>query len=120
MFEMLPQSEGENIAVKASGKISESDYEEILPEFERRCEEVLQFRLLLDWEHLEGWEEEAVTVRFVQRIMHRLRCKRLAILSDDPHRLGDIKDLRGLLMIRELRVFPPAERDAAWSWLIRD
>jgi hypothetical protein len=49
-----------------------------------------------------------------------LRCKRLAILSDDPHRLGDIKGLRGLLMIRELRVFPPAERDAAWSWLIGD
>ena len=120
MFEMLPQSEGENIAVKASGKISESDYEEILPEFERRCEEVLQFRLLLDWEHLEGWEEEAVTVRFVQRIMHRLRCKRLAILSDDPRWSGDIEFIRGLLTSRKLRVFPPGERDAAWSWLTGD
>ena len=120
MLEILPQSKGENIAVKASGIISKSDYEAILPEFERRCEEVLRFRLLLDWEHLEGWEEEALPVRFVQRIMHRLRCQRLAILSHDPRRLDDIKTLRGLLMIRELRVFPPSERDAAWSWLTHD
>lgn len=120
MFEILPQSEGANIAIKASGKISESDYEEMLPEFEQRIEKVLRFRLMLDWEHLEGWEEEAVTVAFVQRIMHRLRCERLAILSDDPQRLGDIKIIRGLLLRRELRVFPPHERDAAWSWLTRD
>lgn len=95
MFEILPQSKGANIAVKASGIISESDYEAFLPEFDSRCEEVLRFRLLLDWEHLEGWDEGAVAVSFVQRIMHRLRCERLATLSDDPRRSGDIKIISG-------------------------
>ena len=121
MFEILTQSEGANISIKASGVISESDYEAILPEFDRRCEKALRFRLLLDWEHLEGWEEGAVAVRFGQRIMHRLRCERLAILSDDPRQLDDIENLRGLLLrSAKLRVFPPTERDTAWSWLTRD
>jgi hypothetical protein len=120
VFEILPQSKGANIAIKASGTISESDYEAILPDFERRCEELLRFRLLLDWEHLEGWDEGAIGVSFGVRFMHRLRCERLAILSDDQRRLGDIEILQGLLERRELRVFPPTERDAAWSWLTSD
>ena len=117
MLEILPQSKGVNIALKASGKISVSDYEAYLPEFDRRVEEVLRFRLLLDWEDLEEWEDEALTVRFAQRLMYQLRCERIAILSDDPRRLDDIKNLQGMLMIRDFRVFPPHERDEAWSWL---
>jgi hypothetical protein len=121
VFEILPQSEGANIAIRASGIISESDYEAILPEFERRVEKVLRFRLMLDWEHLEYWEGQAAAVTFGVRFMHRLRCERLAILSDDPRRLGDIEDLRAILLTSgELRVFPLTERDAAWSWLTRD
>ncbi len=118
MFEFLPQSEGANIAVRASGTIRESDYEAFQPEFDRRCEEFLQFRLLLDWEHLEGWDEGGAAASFGQRITRRWRCERLAILSEDPRRAGDIEFIRGLLTSRKLRVFPPAERDAAWSWLI--
>ena len=120
VLEILPQTKGANIAIKASGIISESDYEAILPEFERRCEGLLQFQFLLDWEHLEGWDEGAVEVSFGVRFMHRLRCERLAILSDDQRWLGDIEILRGLFERTELRVFPPTERDAAWSWLTRD
>ena len=120
MLEILPQTKGANIAIKASGIISESDYEAILPELERRCEDLLQLRFLLDWEHLEGWDEGAVEVNFGVRFMHRLRCERLAILSDDQRWLGDIEILRGLFERTELRVFPPTERDAAWSWLTRD
>ena len=120
MFELLPQSEGANIAVKASGIITESDYEAFQPVFDRQCEGSLHFRLLLDWEQFEGWDEKAVVAAFTQRIMHRFRCERLAILSDDPRRAGDIKFLRGLLTTRRCRVFPPAERDAAWSWLTGD
>ncbi len=120
MLEILPQSEGANIVIKASGLISESDYEAFLPEFHRWCEAALQFRLLLDWEHLEGWDERAIAVSFAQRIMHRFRCERLAVLSDDPRRSGDIEFLRGLLTSRKLRVFPPTEQDAAWSWLTSD
>jgi hypothetical protein len=121
MFEILPQSEGGNIAIKASGIISESDYEALLPEFEHRIEKVLRFRLMVDWERVEGWEAGAEAVTFGVRFMHRLRCERLAILSDDPHRLGDIQKLQTLLpKSGELQVFPPTERDAAWSWLIRD
>ena len=120
MFEILPQSAGANIAVKASGMISQSDYEAFAPELNRWLDEVLRFRLLLDWEHLEGWDEEALATRFGERFMRRLRCERLAILSDDPRRSDDIEALRGLLMSKEIRVFPPAERDAAWSWLVGD
>ena len=120
MLEILPQSNGANIVVKASGIIRQSDYEAILPEFDRRCEAALQFRLLLDWEDLEGWDEEAIATSFVQRIMHRLRCERIAILSDNPRHLDEIKVLQGLLMGLKPRVFPPSERDAAWSWLTQD
>ena len=117
MFELLPQTKGANIAVKASGFISESDYDTFLPEFDRRSEKVFRFRLLLDWGHLQGWYEGAAAVRFGEHIMRRLHCDRIAILSDDPCKLYDIKILRGLLMNAEIQVFPPSERDGAWSWL---
>ena len=121
MLEILPQSEGANIALRASGTISAADYETILPEFERRINETLQFRLLLDWEHLEGWEQEANPMRMAMRIMHRWRCGRLAIVSAEPSKSGDIEDLRTLLpRSTELQVFDPAEREAAWSWLTGD
>ena len=117
MLETLPQTKGANIAVRESGLVSKADYDAYLPEFQRQVEQVLQFRLLLDWEDLEGWEEEAIPIRFVQTIMHRLRCERLAIVSDDPERLDDIKNLEGLTMIRDFRVFPPGQRAEAWAWL---
>ena len=121
MFEILPQSEGANIAVKASGIISESDYEAIMPEFERLIEKLLRFRVLLDWESLEMWEDGVEATTFGLRFIHRLRCERLAIISDDPRRLSDIEDLRAILpRSTELQVFPPSQRDQAWSWLTGD
>ena len=71
----------------------------------------------LEMVNFEGWDEEAVETRFVQRLMHRLRCERIAILSDDPRHLDEIKVLEGLLMRLKPRVFTTTERDAAWSWL---
>ena len=117
MFEILPQSKNGNIAVKASGVISKSDYEAHLPELHNMVDQVLKFRLMLDWGDLEGWEEDAIPVSFGLRIGHQLRCERIAVLSDDPRQQDDLKKLQGLLMIRDFRVFPPAERDSAWSWL---
>lgn len=121
MFKILPQSVGANIACKASGMICESDYETILPEFENRIKEALRFRLLLDWEDLEGWEPQAGPARFGVRFMHRWRCERLAIVTAAPGRTDEIKLLEGVLpRSTELQVFPPSERIAAWSWLTSD
>ena len=121
MFEILAQSEGANIAVKASGTISESDYDLILPDFEHMVQKVLRFRLMLDWGDLEDWEDGVEATTFGARFIHRLRCERLAIISNDPRRLSDIEDIRAILPKNAvLQVFPPSERDAAWSWLISD
>lgn len=121
MFKILPQSKGAIIACKASGMICEFDYDAILPEFENRIKEALRFRLLLDWVDLEGWEPQAGPARFGVRMMHRWRCERLAIVTADPSRTDDIKLLEVILpRSTELRVFPPNEHNAAWSWLTSD
>ncbi len=121
MLEILPQSRGVNIACKATGIVCESDYDAVLPEFERRIKEGLQFRLLLDWEHLDGWETEAKEARFGVRFMHRWRCERLAIVTEDPEKVDEIKDLQQLFpKTTVLKVFPPAEFNNAWTWLIND
>lgn len=119
MLEILPQSEGANIACKASGIISEADYEAILPDFEQRIKDSLHFRILLDWEQLEGWETENSANRFGVRFMHRYRCERIAIVSTLTFKSSEVKDLQAVLpRSSELQLFSPAEWDAAWAWLV--
>jgi hypothetical protein len=118
MLEILQQSKDANIALKLSGIITEDDYQQVLPELENRIKGLLKFRLLIDWEDLEGWEQEANAAKFGMRFMHRWRCERFAIITDDPSRAEDIEDLRGILpKSAELQIFPPSERSEAWSWL---
>ena len=119
MLEILEQSKDANIAIKLSGLITEDDYRKVLPALENRIKGLLQFRLLFDWEDLEGWEEEANATKFGIHFIHRWRCERFAIITDDPARAEDIQNLRGILPKNaELQVFPPSERSEAWSWLI--
>ncbi len=71
MIEVLPESEGVDIGAKLSGTITDADYQSTMPGLLKRLDGAGPMRLLMDWEPLDGWEEDAKSQAFWLRLTHR-------------------------------------------------
>ncbi len=119
MIEILPETEGNVVGLRLAGKIGASDYEEMLPEFDRIVSNYAEVRIMLDWEDLEGWTEEGESFRFFIRTSYRrLDIKRIAIVGEGKWRSES--ELMKEIVRSDVRLFDPADREAAWSWLKND
>ncbi|MBX9692855.1 MAG: STAS/SEC14 domain-containing protein [Cyanobacteria bacterium] len=84
MIEVISESEGGAIALKASGTLSHQDYQEVLvPRVERLIERYGKARVLLDLsEDFHGWDEDAMWDDTKFGIEHRNDFAKLAIIGD--------------------------------------
>ncbi len=116
MFELLPESDADVIGLRMTGTLTDGDFQSFMPEFEKRVANASRPRILLDWEHLQGWDREAAANAFYSRTSHRVRFERLAIVGDRKWS-SEAADMAGIFADTEVRLFPIAEREQAWAWL---
>jgi hypothetical protein len=116
MFELLPESHDRTLAIKVSGLLTDADYQIFAPALERWFAAVRPTRILLDWLDLEGWDTQATENSFYFRVTHRVGLERVAIVGDKRWEEEAAK-LAEILSNSEVRLFHPADRDAAWQWL---
>jgi len=116
MIELLDRSEKSVVGVRISGRVTEDDYERILPELERRIAEHGEIGLLCRFDGLAGIEPEAIwrDVRFYSR--HFQNVRRFSVVQDRPWQ-GTMARVVGPLTGAEVRVFEVDEEDDAWKWL---
>lgn len=118
MIELLDRSEKSVVGVRISGRVTEEDYERILPELERKIAEHGEIAILCRFDAWSGIEPEAIwrDLRFYS--MHFQNVRRFAVVQDRPWQ-GTMARVVGPLTGAETRVFEVDEEDDAWKWLLR-
>jgi hypothetical protein len=75
--------------------------------------------MLLDWEHLEGWEKGAKTIETLTGKMLSDVVNRVAIVAEEKWR-GEEERIADIAKKARVRFFSLAARDHAWIWLTSD
>jgi len=119
MIEILPESEGNILGFRASGKLTDQDYRDVLiPRLEETAAEHGKVRFLyyLD-EDFEGWEPEAMWDDFkvgVGKIKEDF--ERFALVGG-PKWVEWAMKLDNYLMKAEVKTFPVDQLQEAWDWI---
>ena len=116
MFEVLPQSEGKIVGIRATGTLTDADYADLMPKLEERIVEHRRIRLLVDLEGFEGWDLLAAWDDFTFGMTHWHQFEKMAIVGDRTWEETAAKAM-DLLMRSEVRFFEIQNRDAAWDWI---
>jgi hypothetical protein len=115
MIEVLPECNGNLLAVRAVGKLTRRDYrEEIIPRFKAIFRDHGKARFLL--EDFNGWEVAALWEDARFGLAHRRSFEKIAVVGAPAWVEFNLR-LIALIIEGEVRMFPPSERSEAFSWI---
>ncbi len=118
MFEILQESQGNVLGVRATGKLTKEDYDEVLiPRLEAVAKEEGKVRLLLYLdEGFQGWEPMAMVEDFKVGIgKYRKDVGKLALVGG-PEWVKLLIDLDSILPGAEMKTFSGDQLQEAWDW----
>ncbi len=116
MFELKPGSEGNVIGLKATGKLVDADYKELIPKFDAKIEEVGKVNVLFDMTELEGWSCKAMLDDAEFGIKHRKEIGKIALLGNKKWE-KDAVVLAKPFYGEKMKFFDESDEQAAWDWL---
>lgn len=120
MMEIMEQSEGRIIGIRASGKLMVDDYERVLaPRLEAMAREFgtgLRALFYMD-SNFKGWELSAAWANTKLDVRHRGDLEKVAIVGAPAWEEWCVKLAAGALMKGELRTFDAEELQVAWEWV---
>ena len=115
MIEVLPESDGNLLAVRAVGKLRRSDYrDEIIPRLRAIFHDHGKARFLL--EDFDGWDVGAFWDDARFGLAHRQAFERIGIIGGPRWVVLSLK-IVALTMDGEVRTFSPGERGEAFEWI---
>lgn len=118
MIEVMPESQGNVIGVKFSGKITTREYEEtLIPRFEAALKEHAKVRLMyvVD-EGFEGAEAGAMWDDTKLGIKHRHDFEKLALVGGAKW-MAWLTKLCATFISGEIKTFSLEQLQEAWGWL---
>ena len=118
MFYIMPESQGNIMGLRATGRLTDQDYQEVLlPSLENLLKQHGKIRLLcfLD-ENFAGLEPGAMWEDAKFFLPHRNDFEKMAIVGG-PKWIEVIMKLFAPLMAGEMKTFPPEQLSEAWQWL---
>ena len=116
MYELVPEGDSNIATFKATGILSDSDYDTLAEEMDIFLGKHNVARVLVDWEQLEGWEQGARTASSWFGRVHSNLIERMAIVADNKWKDETLR-IADIVKLTDVRIFVPSERDAAWAWL---
>lgn len=118
MIEVLPQSQGNTLVIKATGKLTDQDYKDtLIPNLESIIRKHGKARVLLDLsEDFEGWEPAAMWDDARFGVTHRNDFEKLGVIGGPRWIEWGLK-LGGLMVSGEIKCFSPSEHGQALSWI---
>ncbi len=118
MIEILPESQGNILGIRASGTLTDSDYKDILiPRLEGIIGEYGKARVLCRMdEDFHGWEGEAMWDDAKFGVAHRHDFEKFAVVGGSRWVEWGAK-LGALFMKTELRTFAGDQLQEAWEWI---
>jgi hypothetical protein len=76
------ENDGKILIVRASGKLTKADYEQLMPEIDRLIQLYGTLHMLIDMTAFQGWQVEALWEEIKFGVAHFADIKRLAIVGD--------------------------------------
>ncbi len=116
MFEVLTESEGRCLFIKASGRLTDTDYKDLTPRLEAAIDQHGPLRLYVDMEDFEGWEMKAAWDDFAFGIKHWNDFERVALVGDKQWEEVSVKVI-DMFSKGDFRFFDVSERGAAHDWI---
>lgn len=116
MFEIIPVDDKHILAFRASGKLTDADYQAFLPELEKVIREEGSISLYIELEDFQGWDAKAAWDDLRFDLKHDKDFKRIAIVGDKLWEHSGIA-LANFFTRTEMRFFNKDEAEAAWDWL---
>jgi hypothetical protein len=116
---VLPESEGPLVGVRVTGRLRDADYKALQAELTERLPEDGKLRLIavID-EEFRGWTPKACfdDIAMVFSPWSR-RFEKLAVVAGPGFVRWCVEHFPSGLLPYPMKVFEPAELDAAWAWL---
>ena len=113
MLQWLPESDGDQICLKVSGRVSDADYRAILLQLDAVLSSQSSLRLFGDFSDFDGWEWALAQEKFS---FGRDNFKKIAILGKEI-----AKDLAALAVVTlndtEVQFFDTDDKNAALIWV---
>ena len=118
MIDVLPESKGNILVLKAVGKLTDQDYKDVLiPHLDSIIREHGKVRLLLDMgDNFHGWEAAALWDDTRFGITHRNNFSKMGGISGPRWVEWGLK-LAAMVVSGEIRSFSPGEREEALNWI---
>ncbi|MEJ2310717.1 MAG: universal stress protein [Gammaproteobacteria bacterium] len=116
MIEEIPADEPGIGAFKASGKLTDADYEQFVPRLEALIQEYGKISIFLELEEFHGWEPKAAWDDFKLGLAHQDGFERIAIVGDQDWEHW-IALLAKPFIHARVRYFDYKDPVAAWDWL---
>lgn len=107
---------GRTLGVHVSGKLAKSDYEHLVPEFERLVKEHGKLRLLFDMSDFHGWEAAALWEDLKFDLKHFADIERLAMVGEKKWQHGMAAFCKPFTTAK-VRYFDHSESSEAEKWL---
>ena len=118
-LEMRERADGKVLVVRASGKLTEEDYEQFLPEVERLINQHGKIRILFDMHDFHGWSASALWQDIKFDIKHFRDIERLAMVGDKAWEHGMAIFCRPFTTAK-IRYFDRRQADQAEAWIQAD
>jgi hypothetical protein len=115
-IQLKSESGGKLLAVHVNGKLTKSDYEHFMPEFEQLVRQHGKLCVLFDMTGFHGWEGGALWADIKFDIKHFADIERLAMVGDTKWEHGMAAFCKPFTTAT-IRYFDHAEVAAARSWL---
>ncbi len=118
MIEIMPESNGSALGLKASGKLTDADYKEVLiPKIEEIIKRSGKAKVLLYLPRdFVGWEAHAMWDDASFGLRHRNDFERLAVVGGAKW-VEWATNIASHLMEGEVRTFPEAQLTEALDWI---
>lgn len=116
MFQELPVNEKSLYAFKATGRLSEQDYQEFIPRIESLLETESPLSLYIELDQVSAWALTAVWEDFKFGLSHQKDFEKIAIVGDN--RWQQLMTVLGNAFTEaEIRYFSHSQTHQAWDWL---
>ncbi|PPJ24734.1 STAS/SEC14 domain-containing protein [Nocardia nova] len=121
MIEILDDSDGNILGVRATGKLTRSDYRDVLaPRIRTSLERFPRLRVLfLIGNPFDGWTARGAWANTVLDISHRRDFEKIAMVGAPRWERWCVQAPAAVLMKGQLRTFRCDELADAWTWLRR-
>ena len=108
--------DGKIIEIDVTEKLTDEDYQQFIPEFEREASGHNKLRLLLEMSEFHGWEAKAAWDDLKLGMKHPGKVERIAMVGEKKWQQW-MAGFSKLFTAAEVRFFDRTEDPAARAWL---